>query len=62
MPNAVATPATSTSSDAGTPNQMDSLPTDFPSRDQSSRWGTSVENRHAAWLWGLKYRGYTLHQ
>ena len=25
-------------------------------------WGSSVEDRHAGWLWGLKYRGYTLFQ
>ena len=41
---------------------MDGLPPDFPSGPQSHHWGTSVENRHASWLWGLKYHGYTLHQ
>ena len=41
---------------------MDALPLDFPSGNRSGDWGTSVDDRHASWLWGLKYRGFTLHQ
>ena len=57
-----ATPATASSSGVETPPPPDAFPTDFPSGSMTSMWGTSVEDRHAAWLWGLKYRGYTLFQ
>ena len=56
-----ATPA-STSSLAVPQNQMDSLPMDFPTGGRTSRWGTFVEDRHASFLWNLKYRGFTLQQ
>lgn len=57
-----ATVSTASSSGAGTLNHMDSLPLDFPSGSMTRHWGTSVESRHAAWLWGLKFRGYSLLQ
>ena len=62
VPTNAPAPDSPASSDAGVPYQMDGLPPDFPSGPQSHHWGTSVENRHASWLWGLKYHGYTLHQ
>ena len=64
-PQAASNPNTNaaTSSDpAEIDDHVDALPLDFPTGNRTGDWGTSVQERHASWLWSLKYRGFSLHQ
>ena len=62
-PQAATNANTATSSNpAESENCVDALPLDFPTGNRTGDWGTSVQERHASWLWSLKYRGFSLYQ